>query len=320
MNEYGLKEAIDEHMPFIDGLLQQSKIPIFNRFMHAAKIFVDVAVIDSNFESQEEFLKSKAFFEGIIPLVNDWYWERYGELSKSPTDKCYSGIITPYGQPVLVKIPATTSKVEVPNETVWFSLPDCLQKTESIGDMIQTQIGLNKLPKEEMDKLSSEFSEVVSLTRSINLNMMTTTGLDQETSNLLQGVWSHFEKSILDILSFKNQQASIGCWELHLAIEKALKVYLKQVSGNRMFGHDLKALSSELNKYDHDLDLSIVRSLPSDKEAIKLRYSELITSVNDVVDYYKKALILVSVITSRYSRQYCFNNASFLIKIAPWAR
>lgn len=320
MSEYGLKEAIDEHMPFIDELLQQSNIPIFDRFMRAATVFVDVAIIDSSFESKEELLKSKAFFEGIIPLVNDWYWDRYGELAKNPIEKSYSGIITPYGQPVLVKIPATTSRVEVPNETAWLSFPDCLQEAESMGDMIQTQIGLNKLPKAEMDKLSFEFCEVVSLTRSINLNTMATTGLDRETANMAQGIWSHFEKSISDILSFKNQQASIGCWELHLAIEKTLKVYLKQVSGNRPFEHCLKKISKRVKEHDPDLDLSIVQSLPSDNDAIKLRYSELVTNVSDVVDYYKKALILVSQVTSRYSRKYRFNNASFLIKMAPWAR
>lgn len=73
MSKYELKDAIDEHMSFIDEILQESKVPIFDRFMRAASIFVDVAITDSSFGSKEELLKSKAFFEGIIPLVNDWY-------------------------------------------------------------------------------------------------------------------------------------------------------------------------------------------------------------------------------------------------------
>jgi hypothetical protein len=73
MSEYGLKEAIDEHMPFIDEHLQKLNVPIFDRFMRAAYFFVDFAIIDSNYESKEELLKSAAFIEGIIPLVNDWY-------------------------------------------------------------------------------------------------------------------------------------------------------------------------------------------------------------------------------------------------------
>lgn len=82
MSKYELKDAIDEHMPHIDEILQESKVAIFDRFMRAASIFVDVAITDSSFGSKEELLKSEAFLKGIIPLVNDWYWEKYGELAK----------------------------------------------------------------------------------------------------------------------------------------------------------------------------------------------------------------------------------------------
>jgi hypothetical protein len=320
MSEYDLKDAIDKHMPFIDELLQESKIPIFHRFMRAASIFVDVATTDPSYGSKEELLKSEAFFEGIIPLINDWYWEKYGELAKYPNDKVFSGIISPYGQPVLIKIPSTTSRVEVPNETAWLTFPDCLQESESLTDMAQTPLVLDKLPLNEKEMLFLEFNNVVSMTRSINLNIMSASELDAETANMAKGVWSHFEKAIVDILSFQSQQASIGCWELHLAIEKTLKVYLKQADGKRHYGHNLNALGVKAAVYSPDIDLSIIKSLPSDKDAIQLRYSELVKSVDDTLDYYKKALALVAFLSRKLSRKYKFNNASFLIKMVPWAK
>ena len=152
---------------FIDEHLQKLNVPIFDRLMRAAHLFVDLAITDSSYESKEELLKSTAFIEGIIPLFNDWYWGKYGELAKNPTNRIYLGIITPYGHPVLVKIPATTSRVEMPNETAWLTFPDCLSENESIEDMAQTKIDLDKLPAEEMDRLSTEFREVVSMTRKI---------------------------------------------------------------------------------------------------------------------------------------------------------
>jgi hypothetical protein len=304
MSEYELKDVIDEHMPFIDELLQESNVPIFDRFMRAASTFVEVAITDSSYESKEELLKSKAFFEGIIPLVNDWYWERYGELSKNPRDKVFSGIINPYGQAVLVKIPSTTSRIEVPNETAWLTFPDCLQESESLADMIQTPLTLDKLSLNEKETLFSEFEDIVSMTRSINLNITSASKLDTETTNMAQGIWSHFEKAIVDILSFQNQQASIGCWELHLAIEKTLKVYLKQANGKKYYGHNLNTLGGKVKDYAPDIDLSIIKSLPSDKDAIQFRYSELVQRVSDTVDYYKKALALVSSLTNKLSREY----------------
>ncbi len=320
MSDFGLKEAIDEHMLFIDEHLKKLNVPIFDRFMHAAYLFFDIAIVDSSFENKEELLKSKAFFEGIIPLVNDWYWDRYGELAKDQTDKHYSGIITPYGHPVLVKIPETISKAEVPYETAWFTFPDCLRKEETIVDMAQTKIDLDRLSSDEKERLREEFSEVVSLTRKINLNINSAYGLDKDAANMAKGIWCHIEKSITDILSFKSSQASIGCWELHLAIEKTLKIYLKQALGVRRTGHDLNKLSSEINNHDANLDFSVIQSLPSDKDAIKMRYSELVKNVNAAVDYYKKALRLIEEVTSKYEKKYSFNNASLLLKVAPWAK
>lgn len=318
MSEYGMKEAIDEHMPDIDESLQD--IPIFDRFIRAAYRFVDTAVIDSNYENKEDLLKSKAFREGIIPLVNNWYWDNYGELAKSPNIKTYSGIITPHGHPVLVKIPATTINVKVPNETAWFTFPDCLTDNESIEDMAQIKINLDSIPPKEMDRLFTEFSEIVSMTRKINLNLGSVGGAYKETANMASGIWGHIEKAITDILSFQESQASIGCWELHLAIEKTLKVYLKQICGSSKHTHNLEKLGSDINKHDMSLDFSLLKIIPNDKDAINMRYSDIVKNISEVVDYYNKALRLIESVTSKYKRKYSMNNASFLVRVAPWAR
>lgn len=230
------------------------------------------------------------------------------------------GIITPYGHPVLVKIPATTTRVEVPNQTAWLTFPDCLSENESIEGMAQTKIDLDKLPAEEVDRLSTEFNEVVSMTRKINLNLKSVYSVDKEAANMAGGIWGHIEKSIIDILSLKDSQASIGCWELHLAIEKTLKVYLKKVCNSWVFGHDLKKLGRKINDYDASLDFSVIQSFPIDEDAIKLRYSELVKNVSEVVEYYKKALLLIERVTNNYEKKYSINNASFLLKMAPWAK
>lgn len=110
MSEYELRDYVNDYMPSIDQFFQDLNIPIFERYMRAAITFVDVDIIDSSFDSKDELLESQAFYEGIIPLVNDWYWEQYGELAKNPKVKLLSGIVTPYGQPVLIKIPSTTTR------------------------------------------------------------------------------------------------------------------------------------------------------------------------------------------------------------------
>lgn len=320
MSEYGMKEAIDEHMPFIDKILRDRNIPIFDRFIRAAYLFFDIAIIDSNYENKKDILRSKAFIEGIIPLVNNWYWNKYGELAKGPNSKIYSGIITPHGHPVLIKIPSTIINVAVPNETVWLTFPDCLTDNESIEDMAQIKINLDSISLEETDRLYAEFNEIVSITRKINLNLGSAGGTYKETADMASGIWGHIEKAITDILSLQESQASIGCWELHLAIEKTLKVYLKQICGSWKYGHDLKKLGNDINKYDKSLDFSLLQLIPSDKDAIKMRYSELIKNISEVVDYYNDSLRLIEDVTSKYKRRHSMNNSSFLLNVAPWAK
>jgi len=320
MSKYELKDAVDEHMPYIDEILNEEKIPIFDRYMKAGLLFVDIAISESSFSSKKDLLKSEVFFKRIVPLVNDWYFSKYGELARNPKNKVYSGIINPYGQPVLVRIPSTTKKVEVPGETVWLTFPDRLHESESLTDMIQTTLMMDRLSLEEKEVLLAEFSDIVSKTRSINLNLMSASELDEETKNMAHGIWSHFEKAILDILSFQDQIASIGCWELHLAIEKTLKVYLKQAEEKKYYGHDLSKLGKRVRNYNSDIDLSTIESLPSDKVAIQLRYSEIISSVYDVVDYYKNALDLCATVTSRLKKRYILNNMAILLKRPPWAK
>ena len=320
MSMYGIKDALEEWLPSIDKILQESNVPIFKRFMQAAILFVDCAVSDSSFDSKEELFNSQAFNEGIMIHVNDWYLKKYGQLAKNPCNSFYSGIVTIYRQPVLVKIPSTTSKVEVPNETAWLTFPDSLQDSESMSDMFQLQIDIKKMPEEELNKLTLEFNDVVSMSRVINLNIMSAVILDKETFNMTQGIWGHIENAISGILSSNDSRVSIACWDLHLAIEKVLKIYLKQVSGNRPYEHNLQTISQKIKVIDPSLDLSLILDLPSDKDAIKYRYSELITNVGNAVEYYKKALLLVSQVTSKLPRSYKFNNMSILIKKAPWAK
>lgn len=320
MSKYGLKDAVDEYMPHIDEILSEARIPIFDRYMRAGLIFVDIAISGSSFDTKDELVKSEAFYKGIVPLVNDWYFAKYGELARNPKDKVYSGIVSPYGQPVLIKIPSTTSRVEVPGETAWLTFPDQLHESESLEDMIQTPLILDKMSLAEKEVLLAEFGDIVSKTRLVNLNLMSANELDEEAKNMAHGIWSHFEKAILDILSFQDQIASIGCWELHLAIEKTLKVYLKQAEGKKYYGHDLSKLAERVRGRNLGIDLSIIESLPSDKDAIQLRYSELISGVYDVVGYYKNALDLCATVTSKLKRKYKFNNAAFLLKMASWAK
>lgn len=313
-----LKAYIDEIMPNIDEVFTTQNIPIHDRYMRAAIFFVENYIELDTFESSSEIIKHEAFSKDIVPVFMQWFHEKYGELVRPPHQKTATGIITSYAQPLKVDIPLTTSEA-TDKGTAWLRFPDKLGDSENMESFFDKKVPLNILNEEQYSKLSDEVSELVSTIRTININLMTVDGLDADTSNMMGGIWSHFEKAVDDIISFRPERISVGCWELHLAMEKTFKVLIKQKTSKKAFGHNLIKLYKEIESFCPEIDRSLLASLPTDKDAIQLRYAEQSRDFQDVLVFYKKALKIVYSLTNKLERKYKLNNAGFEFKQAPWA-
>lgn len=315
-----LKDHISEHMPHIDKILAEQNIPIHKRFFIAGKLFVEIAIINSSFQSNDDLLESDVYLECILPLFNDWYYEKYGDLAKGLGKDVYSGVVLAYGQPVKLNIPATTNEVVEEGKLAKMTFPDHLQESEVIEELIQPRFDLSKMEEGSAKELRTQIAKVVALTRSINLDVNMASNISQPASNMAQGIWSHFEKGISDILTLKSERASIACWEFHLAIEKSIKVLIHSKSGISKHGHNLNELIEFLRKYEGEVDSSALSGLPSDTDAIKLRYAEMIKKPIDAFNYYLIALEFVRDMVSRLEHKIGIKNASITLKKAPWAR
>lgn len=324
MKNEELRAEIYTYLPMIDELLDTQEVPVYDRLLRAATLFVEIyeieVVIAGTTISENNLIKHPFFFEEFVPIFRDWYFEKYGDFTENPQNRNYSGLIVIFGQPCLINIPSTVSKIETPGETAWLKFPDSLQDNESIEQMMAVSRNLEKLSEEEYKKVTSDLSNVVALTRKINLSIMSADNLNKEASNMIQGIWPHIEKCISDICTLEKSKASVGCWELHLAIEKALKVFLHQHCNQKVKGHDLLVLGEIINKNHDSIDLSILKLLPHSDDAIKLRYGEKVLDINEIIDHYNNALKFLEYLTYQYKRKYSIYNAAFLIKAAPWLR
>ena len=320
MKAENLRETIYEHLPGLNEILENEKVPIHQRTFRAAYLFVELAVVAPDKE-RRELIGSEVFRETIVPIVSDWYWEKYGNLCRDQRDRDLSGILASYAQPLLIKFPQTLSRIEIEGESAWLSFPDSLRDEESINDMAGNVLDLTRLEPASATALKVEASAVVGFSRSINLNLMSKDGLDGEAFSLAQTIWPHFEKAIRDILTLTPEGAAAACWDLHLAVEKSYKVLIRsKKSGATPFGHDLKELHKGAVACGFSIDGTLMKRLPKDKKAISLRYAETLVDTSTAVGHYKTALELVDQITRELPRKMKFNNGSFLIKMAPWAK
>ncbi|SES36146.1 HEPN domain-containing protein [Vreelandella subterranea] len=285
-----LRKRIYEQMHFIDDLLAEREIPIHKRFMLAGRMFVDYFVKESTFDSKEEFLSSEAYRVALLPIFNDWYWDKYGELAKGPGSDIYCGIVLAYNTPVRILVPATTSRVVEPGKLAKLTFPDRLEDYETIEEMLQTKFDLDKMPESMRTEFKQHSAKIVGLIRSINIDLNMASNLALDAEKLSKGIWSHMEKAANDILTLTSERASIACWDIHIAVEKTLKVLINDKKGKLEHGHNLKNLAESLSDIEPEINGSMFKNLPTDKDAIKLRYAEEIKSVGDAVSYYHESL------------------------------
>lgn len=315
-----LRKHVDKVMPLIDELLSKSGIAIHRRFMLAGRLFVNYFVEKSTFNSKEDLLSSEAYRVIFLPIFNDWYCDKYGELAKEPGSDIYCGLVLAYNTPVRILIPATTSRVVEPGKLAKLTFPDRLEDYESIEGMLQTKFDLEKMSESEKSEFKRHSAKVVGLIRSINIDLNMASNLTSEAENLSKGIWSHMEKAANDILTLTPERASIACWDIHLAVEKTLKVLINEKKGKLEYGHNLNELAEKISDVEPDINEHMFRYLPSDKEAIKLRYAELIKSVTDAVSYYHESLEIISIMASKLEPKFGIKNSSIKLRLAPWAR
>jgi len=317
-----IKSYLDEHLPIIDEHLSDLDVPIYDRYLRASYLFVEDFVVSTSIGSKEDFLASKRFYECIIPLVKNWYDESYESLATNPKSFILQGLITIREQPILLKFPSSISIVEEEGKSAWLKFVDHLDSTENIQEMIQGRsISLDKLDKPHKANVEKQISILVSKLRSLSINLNVLT-IDEITWKMARSIVGHFEKATIDIVSYDSERAATACWEIHLAIEKVFKVYLKQKVGSFQQIHSLKDLYKcavkETGIEFVGVNRELVNSLP--KDVISLRYAESTITMMDAVDFYNKGLLIVHAVSDKLDRDHNIANSSFLINKPIWVK
>jgi hypothetical protein len=317
-----IKDYVDQHLPMIDEHLSELGVPIYERCMPAARLFVEYFVVNTSSDSKKEFLASKEFCDHIIPPVKNWYDEFYDSLAKNPKNFMLQGLITIRDQPTLLKFPSTISIVEEEGKSAWLKFLDHLDCNENTQEMIQGRsILLDKLNEPHKGNVENQISIVISRLRSISLNINGLT-IDGKIAGMARSIVGHFEKAAMDIVSYDEERIATACWEIHLAIEKVFKVYLKQKTGGFDQIHNLNKLFKSAVKENEapfsDVDFSLINSLPSN--AIALRYAESKVAMADAVNFYNKGLLIVRSVSDKLDREYNFANAKILMNKPTWTK
>jgi len=317
INLCDLVEAGGHWLELFDESFTQDNVPLHARPLKSALWFVKDGIEKLPYgESKEDFV-DKEWFAALVIVIREWYQDRYGAMNFKAVNDVLCGLVLLYGVPSKVEVRTTVATVEIEGETSWCTFPDSIHESENLSSFFPAHPNLNKLSMDKRYELEEQVASIVRSVRSINLALQAAADLSEEATQMALGIWGHIEKAVADILTLKPAVAGVGCWELHLAVEKAFKVYLMQ-NGISMHGHNLNKLSIESAKFGLEVTQSVLDMLPDEHRAIKLRYGEADMEISEAVKNYNAVLQLVYEITGKLKKTYSVNNASFLLKKPRW--
>ena len=316
-----LANFLEYQLPIFDELLAEEQMPLHQRPFAATIQFVTYCIVAIEGDDKDNFLE-KAWFKSFYQLVSGWYSNRYGDAMKLDRDDSSLGVVLIYDTPFKMKIPLSIPGKKESAIKRWFCLPNEVLEKENVFDWIVKPPNLNKMSPEELSSLKTDLRTVANATRSIRVNLMTATLKENDLRKLSSGIPPHIEKSVRDILSLDAGRISNSIWEIHLAIEKSLKLLIRQRGHVPPNVHDLEKLckiASDIN--DVFIDSDLINNLPSHQESIRHRYGEVgLVTVGQAVSHYKSALNILNNFTHALSRQFIMKNAEVLIQVPPWAR
>ena len=309
-------DATQHWLELFDKRMSLDNTPMHERPLKSAMMLVREGIASVSNGSKENYLEEE-WFCICVNAIKEWYDDRYGSTScQIPKDKL-SGIVIFHGTPIRIEMPVTTTRIEVEGETSWISFPDKLQDDENILELFQSAPNLNSLQPDERELLLDSIKEIVHWSRSIQLNLQSASDLCDDATAMVASVWLHFEKAISDIMTLKPTSATVGCWELHLCVEKAFKIFIYK-NNTKKTGHCLNSLYEEAKKFGLILTPSLLSSLPHWKTAIQYRYGEKIISIDQTIDIYRVVLQVVFEISQELKKKITINNASILLKKPRW--
>ncbi|MFZ6687625.1 hypothetical protein ACO0K0_07750 [Undibacterium sp. SXout11W] len=312
-----LAKAGEHWLLLFDSVFSEDNVSLHSRPLKSAMWLVREGISELPPGESKDNYFDREWFAALVVAIQEWYEDRYGSQAFSRDKTLLYGLVHLHGTPVRLEIPQTISEVQIENETSWLIFPDAIHETESILSFFLSKPNLRSLSPEELTKLEEQVTQVVKITRRVNLNLNFASNLPDKAKQMVAGVWGHVEKGVADILTLKSEIAAVGCWELHLAVEKAFKVLIHQ-NGNEIKGHDLVELSNKAKLIGLNVTQETLQKLPHWKTSIEYRYGEKEIAIDEAVEVYIAALHLLYEITTKLRRDLVINNAKFLLKKPNW--
>ncbi|ASJ76198.1 hypothetical protein [Granulosicoccus antarcticus] len=311
-------DYVREWIPLIDAYLAKQQKPIRGRVLSAALHFVDDVIVEVRGDTKEDY-HEKPWFAIVYWHVRKWYEDFYGDQLNQPTDEL-PGVVFINHTPFELRMAITVSEVVEEGVSSNMVFPVEVRPEDKLTDWFLSPPNTSMIPAEGHDKLDTEIRTIVLNTRTLNLGLMTAKLESPSLNEFAGSIVGHIRTAICLILSNNTEGQSVSIWELHMAVEKSIKLFLEQRSIGYTKTHDVRKLR-DLAPSDFDstsLD-EYFGNMISGSEAVKRRYCQGDEMSSDYIfNFYMSSLAITSFYADSLDRTYGVKNAKFTFKKPPW--
>lgn len=296
----------------IDLMLAEEGVPIQRRVFKAAMRFVRYTILEYRDKTCKPYYGA-VWFKALFNLINQWYHERYGDLKRFKlTYSAVSaiGVVLIHDTPFEINIPFSISK-KLDDGDIETCFLNSIKDNEDVLKWIKDKPNLEFINKDEIDRLEEDLKHIGLAYRKIN-RALTSAVLEKKDKKDCFTILKYLQTAAHYIM---NQETSQSYWEVHMAIEKAVKLILKQNNRGCPPTHDLEKLRKlATNIKGVNLENEIFSMFPSDKEAINQRYGDgKAYSMQEAVSNYISACSVISILTGKLKKNEKFHSEFYIL-------
>lgn len=297
-----MNEHFRELLERLDTRLAKTNVPVRERVTRIA-FAIENALEDSvpggDLSTATSYAETRA-------RVAHWYRRRFGAGALQSTSSVVDGVLFYHGTARRVEVPLFLHTPGPDLNTVWVHFPARVLRQENPLRWLTDGPRLALIPKLQRPAVRRHIVRAANALRAIRLNLATASGLEQAASRLAETILSHLGQAARSLSSQRNDLTSLALWDLHVAVEKSIKLNLRQHKISYPNTHSsakLRAIATTAGRYDGG-NRRFDRFL-TEKETIGHRYAELdLPSASRIAEHYRLALGLVRDYTAALDRRF----------------
>jgi HEPN domain-containing protein len=307
------KDILNKSLPVIDKYLSSQNEPLSLRPLKATILFIEHFIVEIEGEDKNEFIDS-LWFTALSNYTNDWYSNRYGKAIEVDNIEL-KGIVFVYEHPFELSFPYTLTIDEGNKDTLSLVFLHKFRPEENWMDYFVAGPNIEGLDTISTNNLKQTVIDNIESSRYIFHNFsLIKKGLN-ETTKISESIQNHISTAVHKIAISSAQEFNLAVWELHLAIEKSLKVILMQIKGCYPRSHDLIKLFNLTELTNQEDIYNLICLFPRHDKVMNLRYggSGLIT-VHEIENIYSISLKVIYKISGLLKKELNMLGATAYIK------